>query len=165
MRRRHLLATLPALVVTGCTAPTPDGGSDDADTNDDVDTTSPPEQSPADTDWSVDFQVRGVECTDQETGNATIDFGADSVTANGAIIGSNACYVARVDTVTYDGASKEMVIVVESVEEAGEDVVCAQCISAIDYTAVVTFDGPLPDRMVVRHRRDETVRTVVSSMR
>lgn len=157
MRRRHLLAILPSLAVAGCTAPTPDTGIDEADT------TSPPATQPrASTDWSIDLQVRGVECTSQDTGSATLDIGEETVTVHGTIIGSNTCHVARMDAVTYDEETAELVLLVESVEEAGEDIACAPCITAIDYTVVVTFSGPRPDRMVVRHRRGENRRTVIA---
>lgn len=159
MRRRQVLALGTAIALAGCTAPTEVGDSNGSETPSTTTGHGTPEAG-----VSTELQLGSVSCTSGQTGDATIEYGTETVTVRGTIIGADMCSVAHLAAVSFVEAG-EFEIVVESVRKAGTDVACAQCISAVDYTVVASFDGNLPKRVVVRHRRDGNDRDVASKMR
>lgn len=155
MRRRTLLAA--ALVGTGLAgclddvADRDDGGaaepnaSDAEDDDGDTDDADGPEGS---TIRETRFEVRDVGESDRDE-SASVAFEGDTITVAGTITGNNGCYTARLaDARIEDG---ELVVAVESYEDADEDEMCTQALVAIEYDAVVEIDGELPGSVRVEH--------------
>lgn len=163
MRRRDLLATGSLVLVAGCTAPSSGGPgepTEDPTTGDGMATTTD-----GGTDWTADLQPIDIACASEELGSASVSFDGDRIEVTGTILGSDMCYVPQIDTVSYDEMTQELVVVVESVRVADEDTACAQCISAVEYRFVATFAGNSPSTVVVKHARDDSVRTITTATR
>lgn len=164
MRRRDLLAAGSLFALTGCTAPT-DGGPGAEPTDDPSSGTQTATTTDAGTDWTADFQPIDIQCASAETGSASVTFDGDRIEVTGTILGSDMCYVPKLDTVTYDEMTRELVVVVEAVREADDDTACAECLSAVEYRFVATFTGGRPSRVVVKHAGEDTVRTITTATR
>ena len=111
------------------------------------------------------FEITGGGCG-QETSEATVEFADGSVVVTGTIPGANACYVAKLADASFDHEEGTLGVTVTSVEDAKEDVVCADCIAEIDYEATFAFDGGLPASVSVVHEamgESETVATAEPS--
>ncbi len=163
MRRRDLLVAGSLFVVAGCTAPSRGGPGEptgDPTTGDGTATT--PDGG---TDWTTDFQPINIECAGEQLGSASVSFDEDRIEVTGTILGSDMCYVPQLDTVSYDEMTRELVLVVETVRAAEEGTACAQCISAADYRFVATVTGNSPSTVVVKHARDDSVRTIIRETR
>lgn len=177
MRRRETLSALGLLALAGCLAP---GGGETGDgttetTEEETTTTESGEETttstetttttPEPTDWTADFTPVSIECASEDASTASVAFEGDEVTVDGTIIGSDMCYRPKLSTVAYDEETSELVIIVESVREADEDTACAECIAAMEYQVVGTFDGDLPSIVAVRHERDGSQETVTKASR
>jgi hypothetical protein len=167
MRRRQVLASTAALLpLAGCAGF--DGPNEDDETTETTTTTTPPvtDATPNGPKYEgADFQMTNAECATEDATQASVSFGETTVTVEGTIVGADACYVAKLDSVTHDEMEKELAVVVESVREADEDTACAQCITAIDYALTARFSDGLPDRVVVSHKRGEAVTEVAAVTR
>lgn len=186
MRRRDALTSLALIATAGCLAPsgggspettttTEDGTDTTTTTTTEETTTEPTTQEPTTTtettgetttpggsDWSIELTPTDIHCASEDAGGASVSFGDADVTVTGTVIGSDMCYLARLDRASFDSASGELVIVVESYRK-DEDAVCAQCISGIDYEVTATFTDALPSKVVVKHARDGEERTVTTA--
>lgn len=175
MHRRETLAALGSILAAGCTAPGTGGRTTTdptAGTTAESTATREPTGSAttgtsidSGTDWTVDFSVSEIRCAAEQSGTATVAFDGSTVTIEGTILGADACYRARVDSLTYDELETELVLTVESYSDADEDTACAECLTAIDYRAVIAFTGGSPSSVVVRHRSGGSVSTVTTARR
>ncbi|MFB6093800.1 MAG: hypothetical protein ABEJ77_02525 [Halanaeroarchaeum sp.] len=160
MNRRQVLATTAALLpLAGCLGPA--DGSESTTTDDPTTTT----RNPVPTYEGASLETTGIECATEDATTADVSFSGTTVTVDGTIVGADMCYVAAIDTVVYDEEARRLSVGVESVREADEETVCAQCISAIEYTVTARFAGGLPDSVVVSHRRDGAVTEVANVTR
>jgi outer membrane protein assembly factor BamB len=113
-------------------------------------------QETAPTVVDVEFTVRDSSCgTGSQRANVQADAATNRVTVDGIIAARSACYTAELADATYDEDADALDLAVRTVEREDVDI-CAQCLTDVEYRAVVTFDGGLPTRAVVRHD-DETV--------
>lgn len=168
MRRREALASLGLLGLAGCLAPSggTDGNTtneDDTTTTEDSTTTEETTTTPEGGDWSADLTPIGIECASEQVGDASVAFHEDRVEITGTIIGADMCYAPRLDRVALDEMGGELVVVVESFRDADEDTACAECIAAIEYVVDASFTGGLPSRVVVKHAKDDTEKTVTTA--
>jgi hypothetical protein len=159
MDRRTFVATLGALAagtLAGCLSGDPPAGGDGSrPTDDQTETPSPtPDVSLAETSFTVEDVQSG-------TGNdeASVSFD-DGVAVDGTIMGKNGCYTASLGSATLEDATLE--VVVDSHERDDADA-CTQALVDIDYRASFTFEGRLPDRVVVEHDIDSERTTVAEA--
>jgi len=118
-------------------------------------------QETAPTVVDVEFAVRDSNCgTGSQRATVRADPGADSVTVEGVIAARSACYTADLSDASYDGDADALDLAIRTVERADVDV-CAQCLTDVAYRAVVTFDGGLPARAVVRHDGETVTETML----
>lgn len=110
-------------------------------------------------DWA--FTVTRNSCG-MQADDARVSFD-DGVTVTGTTWGNNACYTATLADVGV--ATDTLTVVVASESDAGTDVMCAQCITEIDYEASFTFDGKEPDEVVVVHTHGSDRSTVATVRR
>lgn len=163
MKRRQVLASAMFLLpLAGCLGPD-ENGPDETTTTPDQTTT------PAGTDANgyrgASLEMVNAECAGEDATDASVTFGETDIVVEGTIVGNDACYVAKLDAVVYDDAANELAIVVESVDDATEDEACAPCITAIEYRATVRFSDGGPERVMVSHRRGDSVEEVTDEQR
>jgi hypothetical protein len=163
MKRRQVLATATVLLpLGGCLGP--DGNGPDETTTPDNTTTTP-----AGTDENgyrgASLEMANAECASEDATAASVAFGETDIVVEGTIVGNDACYMATLDAVVYDDAANQLSIVVESVSDAAEGEMCAQCITAIDYEVTVRFSDGGPERVEVSHRRGGEVKKVAAEQR
>ena len=111
------------------------------------------------------FKITNAGCG-QQTSEATVAFENGSVVVTGTIPGSNACYVAKLADASFDPEESALDVTVASVDDSGENEVCADCITEIGYEATFEFDGGLPATVTVVHEamgESKTVATAQSS--
>lgn len=162
MRRRALLtAVLASTSLAGCLddaaerdegdAAEPngsDGAEDDDGDTDDAEGAEKP------TIRETRFEVGDVDESDREE-SASVAFESDTITVAGAITGNNGCYTARLADARIE--DDELVVAVESYEDADEDEMCTQALVAIEYEAVVEVDGELPGSVRVEHDGEHVI--------
>ncbi len=170
MRRRDVLATIGLASLAGCIGSggggsntTTDSTTDEPTTTDDPTTSEPTTTTDGGADWSADLEVLAVECGSPEDESATISFTDEGPSVSGTIIGSDMCYIARLDRLVYDEMTRELVVVVESVSDADADTACAECIAAVDYRFTATFTGEGPTSVEVVHKARGREQTVASA--
>ncbi len=113
-------------------------------------------QEAAPTVVDAELTVRDSGCGDgSQRATVRADAAADRVTVDGVVAAPSACYTAELAGAAYDDGADALDLTVRTVEREDVDL-CVQCLTAIEYRAVVTFDGGLPGRAVVHHD-DETV--------
>ncbi|MFC3478209.1 hypothetical protein [Halobacterium litoreum] len=140
MRRRTVLAAASTLLTAGCLGA---GGGD-----------GPSGPGLVDTDFELVDAGCGVE---RESASVSASDGV--VTVAGTTTAPNGCYTAELaDATDADGELRVVVAAVEREDVQG----CAQCITELDYEATATFDGGLPERVVVVHRSRGGEREVAS---
>lgn len=128
-------------------------------------TTDPPSETPearSVTDQSLTVHSSGCGTLASE---ATIGFEDATVVVDGTIDGSQACYTAELDEVTYDPAPDELTVAVAAVRTAPDDQPCADCIAEIEYSTRVSFDGGLPGSVTVVHVHGQDRETVATEDR
>lgn len=135
MKRREVLWGLGgAVALGGCT-------SDDSVGEP---TTVSPTRAPVD----AALDVESVDCANG-TDEATVAFEDDRVVVRGTASGADACYTARLAGVAYEDGT--LTVRVETYSDADEGTACAQCLVDVAYAATVTFEGGLPDGVIVTH--------------
>ena len=163
MKRRQVLASVPVLLpLAGCLAPD-ENGPDETTTT--ADETTTPKGTDENGYRGASLEMVNAECASEDATDASVTFGETDITVEGTIVGNDACYVAKLDAVVYDDAASKLSIVVESVSDAAEGEMCAQCITAIDYEVTVKFSHSGPERVVVSHRRGDRVEEVANEQR
>lgn len=120
-------------------------------TRSDIETPTPPPQSPSlvDSSFTVTNVGPGVETNDTD-----ISFERDSnvVVVTGTIPGSDGCKTAKLDSAAYDDATDTLTVSVVTTDREGtEDKACTQSIIEIDYEARFTFEGGLPTVASISH--------------
>lgn len=167
MRRRDVLAGIGLTALTGCLGSGSGDGADGTTTTTRTPTTAEPTTTtPVDeTDWGVDLAVLDVSCGSEDAGAATITFADAGPEVTGTIVGSNLCYIARLDRVAYDEMEGRLVVYVDSVSAADPDTACAECIAAIDYRVRTEFTGQGPTAVEVIHVSGDREQTVASATR
>jgi hypothetical protein len=156
MDRRTLLSSTGALLgaaLAGCLSDSPPADEDDSPTS-----TASPTPTPASTLADTTFSVENVGPGGGEN-EASVSFD-DGVAIDGTIRGKSGCYTASLGSTTYEDAS--LTLVVESHEKEGSDA-CTQAIVDVEYAATFTFEGPLPDTVVVEHDVDGSKTTVAEA--
>jgi outer membrane protein assembly factor BamB len=111
----------------------------------------------------TEFTVRDSSCgTGSQRATVRADTAANSVTVDGVIAAPSACYTAELADATYDEAVDALALSVRTVEreDAG---ICAQCITDVEYRAVVTVDGGQPAQAVVRHDDEAVTETALDA--
>lgn len=110
-----------------------------------------------------DFTVTDRSCGTGENA-ASISFEDGSVTVDGTIRGSNTCDTAVLDSIEWPDDT--LTIRVKATQmKTTETVACGQCITDIRYTAELSIDGPLPDRVKVVHDTSTGTETVATATR
>jgi hypothetical protein len=146
MRRRDLLATVGAAVGTalaGCVGNGgPDPGTDDGSEDGDSDGGSVPPRLTDQTLTEIE------ECPTQ--GSASVSWGETAVTVTGCITGRNGCSVPVLAGAAYDAETDELAVTVTT-EEEDSGGACTQALTDLGYEATVTFEGGLPNSVVVTH--------------
>ena len=165
MRRRTLLAGTAALAtaaLAGCLGESP--GSDGDTSKSPAGTDSPALTDSAPSTPALSESTFAVETITPGGGEnaASVSFG-DGVTVTGTIVGNNGCYTAELASAEL--AEGTLTVVVEAVEEKSEDEMCTQALVDVDYEAAFTFEGGLPERVVVRHVSMGETRTVAEQTR
>lgn len=94
------------------------------------------------------FEIRDISHPSRDE-TATVTFEDTTVTVTGVITGHNGCYTAGIDDVAV--SNHELVVEIESFEEADEDEVCTEATVYIEYRTIVQFDSELPDAVTVYH--------------
>lgn len=171
MYRRELLRTLGMLTLAGCTAPSSDGKgtsspgdtTTEPTTREDPTTSTSPTTTVGRSDWSTDFALLDSSCASADARQATVSLEGGTLEVEGTIIGADSCYIAELDRIVYDEQSREFAIVVASVRRADEDTACAPCLTAIEYRITVSFTGQEPERVEIRHRRDDEEAVVTTA--
>jgi hypothetical protein len=139
MRRRDVLAAVPAVAVAGCLGG-PGADSGDSGVGD------------------TEFAVTDAGCGRQrEDASVAVEDGTATVT--GTTSAPNGCYTAELASATVDGDALR--VTVAAVQREGVDQ-CVQCITELAYEATVTVAGSLPERVVVVHRSRGEDREVAS---
>lgn len=140
MNRRRLLRAGGPLALAGFAGciggqqtDTPTGTPDGPET--------PPSQPPS------TFTATGASCG-QQVDRAAVAVDDGTVTVEGTTWGNDACYTARLESVTVDGGTLTLRIAAERRADAEG---CAQCITELGYRATVEVGGP-PTEVVVVHR-------------
>jgi hypothetical protein len=84
---------------------------------------------------------------------ASYSFDGKELRLTGRTIGSNACKTAELSSAYYDSNREAIVVEVSTVdmEAGGENIVCAQVLTAIEYEAAVEFEGEVPEEVVIIH--------------
>lgn len=176
MRRRKVLSALALVPLSGCldsaggsggteTTTTTDQTTETPTTDQSTTTTTDSTSTPSEADWATSFQLQNIECASEDAQGASVSFADPVVEVTGTAIGADQCWVAQLDRVTYDEMTKELVLVVESLRQADEDTMCAQCISAIEYGVTVTFSSGYPDAVEVVHAREGSETTITRATR
>jgi hypothetical protein len=172
MDRRTLLARFGAVLGTaslgGCLSQYEDIAGDAGETTTDGTETAEPTterattaiQRPKLADSS--FELLDGGCG-RPTDEASVTFESDggTVSVEGTISGSNACYVAKLADASYDSETGTFDVTVVSMQKEGAEA-CAQCIVELDYEATFTFEGGLPAEVRVRHRAMGETETVAT---
>ncbi len=100
------------------------------------------------------FEIRDQGCGNgSQRATVQTDESESRVVVEGAATAPNACYTAELADATYDAEADALSVAVRTFEREDAEV-CAQCLTTIEYTATVSFEGGLPGRVSVRH--DET---------
>lgn len=95
----------------------------------------------------VSFEVLEVESGTSEE-SASVRF-EDGVLVEGTIGGENSCYTARLADVSLSG--DDLIVAVESYEDADEGQMCAQALVGIEYEARIELVNAAPGTVVVEH--------------
>lgn len=159
MKRRTVLATAAAIAsgFGGCTSA--DGADDDG--GDPSTPTETPAETPTESPRTsgavteTTFTIVESACG-SGTDAASIDHGAGHVTVRGTILGRDACYTAALQSAAYDTSTGELTVDVRSFSNREGNLMCAQCIVEFDYRARISYGGPDPNTVTVRHN-GETV--------
>ena len=111
---------------------------------------------------SLTVTERGCGSQDED---ASVSFDDDgvSVSITGTIWGNDSCYTAVFSDIRLDGGS--LTVVVASESDADPDTACAECITQIEYEAMLTFDGALPEDVAVMHEHGDEQSEVTSTTR
>lgn len=177
MRRRDVLSALAFLPLAGCldsagggdgtteTTTTTEKTTDTPTTDQPTTTTDQPTTTPTEADWETSFQLQNIECASEDAQGASVSFDDSVVEVTGTAIGADMCWVAQLDRVTYDEMTGELVLVVETLRQADEDTMCAQCIAGIEYGVTVTFSSGYPEAVEVVHAREGNERTITRATR
>jgi len=144
------------------------GSPTDSPTDDHTDTLSEtPDGDPSATpsgvaSKSLTVTERGCGSQDED---ASVSFDDDgvSVSITGTIWGNDSCYTAVFSDIRLDGGS--LTVVVASESDADPDTACAECITQIEYEAMLTFDGALPEDVAVMHEHGDEQSEVTSTTR
>jgi hypothetical protein len=154
MRRRQLLAGAGGALATGFAGCVrsghsngggdvpPDGTATPTET-DNPTATPTPESRLVDHEFSVVDAGCGTE-----TERATVTFDGDTVRVDGTTTGPNGCYTADLADVVADEGRLDVTVTTRKRDGAEA---CVECLVEIDYEATFTFEGSLPDRVVVAH--------------
>ena len=167
MRRRDALSALALLPLAGC-LDSAGGGNGTTETTTTTETPTTEQSTtttPTDADWETSFQLQNIECATEDAQDASVSFADPVVEVTGTAIGADMCWVAQLDRVTYDEQTKELVVVVETLRQADDDTMCAECIAGIEYGVTVTFSNGYPDAVEVVHAREGTETTITRATR
>lgn len=159
MNRRSLLrrtGALGAVLLAGCTG----GDGIGADGGDGGTTTASPTDTPTETTTAAPEPVTVVDETIRTSASscrstdasetATVGFDRDSneVTVTGVLRTSNPCYRAVLDSTRYEADTGTLNLAVRAAPTDGE---CIMCVGTVDYEAIVTLSGGLPDTVEITH--------------
>lgn len=102
---------------------------------------------------SAEFTVEGREGAGSEDEDAKPEFDEDggSIVVDGRIVGNDGCAVARLAEAYVEDS--ELKVDVETVHDGSD--ICTEALVAIDYTAVLRFDGDIPNNASVSHNGRE----------
>ncbi|WP_290809802.1 hypothetical protein [Halovivax sp.] len=145
MRRRTLLSGIAgttAVAVAGCIGGEESGG----------DETEPGEYEEPEIETVDQEQLDGADGDDErhvETA-ATVVVDDDRIEIEGQLEASTPCHEAVVTDV--DGDGDTLTVTVEVEDAAGEDEMCTQVISEIEYEATIAFEDGAPETVVVVHQ-------------
>ncbi|MBX0295441.1 hypothetical protein EGH23_11175 [Halomicroarcula sp. F27] len=82
---------------------------------------------------------------------ASVAFDGDTVTVEGTIWGANGCKTGELLSADYDAEAGELTVVVGTKDREDAGGGCTQAIVEVRYRATATFEGGLPDAVVVTH--------------
>ena len=139
----------------GCTGgPSAGGGSDGGDETTTTTTTTTTTERPVKlVEKSLEADLPACATTENPT-RASVSREGTTVTVEGSIVASDGCQTAVLGGATYDADAGELRVTVKTEAETAGD--CVQCLVRIDYVAELTFEGGLPEQVVVVHK-DEVV--------
>lgn len=162
MKRRDLLASVAALgtagALAGCVSQLDDGDSNSGGGGANPDdgggdgggdggtTTTPPTPSIA----GAEFVDAKAGCGEGNEAEISFDDGALAVEVVGTLTASDPCHHPEFVETSYDPEGDELTVVVGVTPDESADM-CTQCLAAVDYEAVVRFDGALPGSVSVGH--------------
>lgn len=159
MKRRRLITSTFAVIggaLTGCLGNQGGGFTNTAEktTVSDGGESTPTESNCPDNQGSEEqmticetqFNVLNHSAEDE---SASVDFMDESLAVTGAIKGSNGCYTARLNDVRI--ADRQIVVSVESYEDADEDMDCTMAIIFIEYEVDVKITGDSPTTVSIEH--------------
>lgn len=89
-------------------------------------------------------------------GEINASFTDHTVRVTGSIRGKNSCYTAELKNVTCEQGT--LTATVRSFETKSSGM-CAMCLTNIKYESTYTFDGGLPERVVVTHNDKQVLNT------
>jgi hypothetical protein len=92
------------------------------------------------------FEIVSAGCGTGKS-DTSVSFG-DSVRVTGTIRGKNSCYTAELKSAVLDQGTLTVTVRSFETENSG---VCAMCLKTIEYESTYTFEGGLPERVVVIH--------------
>ena len=172
MHRRRLLAAVAAVAgLSGCNSGNPD--EDPAATETDAPTpastrTAPPDPAEAPTADELDgyrFDIVGMASPEGphiEEIDVAFEPAADAVVVSSAIVvGSSRCSRVGLESLLYGEETLQVAITSENkgpmaaYEPQDTSVACTDDVIAEEYSLRATFDGGLPERVVVRERTGE----------
>lgn len=163
MDRRTFLGTASLTGIVALTGCLSDGGGDDTPSATGTGTATPtstPAPDPMLTD-STFTVVRNESGTENDSASVSADGG--NVVVEGTIWGRNGCQTAELRSVNYDREADELTVSVRTTERDDAGDACTQAVVEIDYTATISFEGGLPDTVVVTHDRGGSPETVLTT--
>ncbi|MFC4405598.1 hypothetical protein [Haloarchaeobius iranensis] len=93
------------------------------------------------------------ECADGEDHTATVSYGDEEVTVEGAFVTPTPCYSVEVTESNYDEETDEFELVLVATENDAES--CVECVGVVDYESTVGFEADFPAHVSVVHRTND----------
>lgn len=97
------------------------------------------------------LESTGASCANDDTGQADVSFlsGSSTVQVSGTITAPDTCWEAGLGNVALEDGRLDVIVNVHTTGEGGG--ACFDCDPGVGYTAVIGFEGSLPDRVAVHH--------------
>lgn len=149
MNRRSMLVAVGAAVVGGCTTKSGEGPAGIAVNERKNGSESGSHVATGIVDWR--FSKDGPYVRD-EGADPRVEFNDENeqVVVTGVLrVGSSSCYEAAVDFVKYDDGELRTRLISTSQQDHTTSAPCTDDIKRVYYRFVVTFDGGLPERVIV----------------